>query len=239
MKSINQDSPQSYFTHATSWADDIYTSALSRASRYRVAFYISLAAVCLLTLSISIMMPLEKTDIVVVHQADDGVVWVEPEKQPYAPENRAQTESELINYVINRESYSPYSFHAQYSSVNVTSSETVAKEYDEEQSAHNQKSPINTFGKNAEKIIHIENVVFLDNLKLNSVNGNKVSHQNLAQVNFTVTIKNTNGVIEKNTPLSALISWEYRGTPDNPEVRWQNWNGFTITHYSLQQRNQS
>jgi type IV secretion system protein VirB8 len=238
MKWNDSNSEQSYFTQAASWADDIYTASISRANRYKIAFYISLAAICLLAFTIMLMMPLEKTDLVVVHQSDDGVVWVEPAKQPYAPENRAQTESELVNYVINRESYSSYSFHAQYSLVNITSSDAIAKEYDEEQSSHNPKSPINTFGKNAEKVVHVNNVVFMDNIKLNSDNGNKISHQNLAQVNFTVTIKNNSGVIESTTPLTALINWTYRGVPNNPDIRWQNWNGFTVTHYSLQQRSE-
>lgn len=238
MKPTTTHSEQNYFTQAASWADDIYTAAISRANRYKIAFIISLIAVGLLALSIAAMMPLEKTELVVVHQSDDGVVWVEPEKQTYAPTNRAQTESELVNYVINRESYSAYSFHAQYSLINVMSNDTIAKEYDEEQSAHNRDSPINTLTNKAEKIVHIDNVVFLDNINLNSENGNKISHQNLAQVNFTVIVKDTNGVIESTIPLTALISWTYRGIPKNPDIRWQNWNGFTVTHYSLQQRNQ-
>lgn len=228
--------PQNYFSQANTWADDLYTTTISRLYRYKLAFYCSFAAISLLALAIGMMMPLEKTDVIVVHQSDNGVVWVEPAKQPYAPQNRAQVESELINYVTNRESYSQYSFHTQYALINIMSAPPIAREYDQLQSSSNSQSPINLLGNNAEKIVHVDNVVFLDKVNLTAKNASNNS-SNLAQVNFTVMVKNNNGISETPLPFTALISWNYRGTPDNPEIRWENWDGFTVTHYAVQQRN--
>ena len=62
-------------------------------------------------------------------------------------------------------------------------------------------------------------------------------HQNLAKVDFEVTLHDYKTGRVKLIPLTVLISWVYKGMPSNPANRWMDWNGFTVTDYQVQQRN--
>lgn len=226
-----------YFEQAKSWADDMYTSAIASRNRYKTAFYWAAAIASCLALAIMMLVPLQHTELVIVHQADNGVVWVEPSSQEYKPENSAQVESELVRYVINRESYSAASYDEQYSLVTLLSGEEPAKDYMDEQSLNNKYSPINVLGKKGARSVHIENVVFLDSpVTKKSAKKDRKEHKNLAQVNFLVTEHTITGK-QVSIPLTAIIAWQYKGTPHNPADMWRNFNGFTVTGYVLQQRN--
>lgn len=229
---------QNYFTSARSWADDIYTTTISSRNRYRFAFCLSMGLSCLLTLSIIGLIPLQHLSPLLIHHYEDGRIMVEPLKQPYAPKNKAQVESEIARYIIQRESYSPSSYDLQYSLINTLSNNKIAKKYMAEQNAHNPNSPINILGNKGYRTVHIDNIVFLDNVSRNKKEEKRGhTHNNLAEVNFTITDHYEMLGKTKSIALSALLSWKYRGTPKKPEDIWRNWNGFTVTHYSIQQRN--
>lgn len=230
---------EDYFASAKSWADDIYIATVASRNRYCTAFYwVSGIASCL-ALAIVMLVPLQHTEYVIIHQTENGIVWVEPLNQKYAPKIKALAESEIVRYVINRESYNPSSYDEQYSLINLLSDAEVADQYGEEQNVNNKNSPINILSNKSYRTVHIENVVFLDkaDLQNNKNKKDKRTHTNLAQVNFTITDHDKLADTKHTTPLIALISWTYRGTPQNPENKWRNWDGFTVTRYSVEQRN--
>jgi type IV secretion system protein VirB8 len=229
---------KNYFTSAKSWADDIYTATIASRNRYRTAFYWVSALASCLALVIIMLVPLQHTEYVVIHQTEHGTVWVEPLKQKYAPKNKTLAESEIVRYVINRENYDPSSYDEQYSLINLLSDAEVAVQYGKEQSINNKNSPINILSNKGYRTVHIENVVFLDSENLQKRNKkDQRTHANLAQVNFTITDHDKLADTKHTTSLVALISWTYRGTPQNPEDKWRNWDGFTVTRYSVEQRN--
>ena len=223
------------FSEATSWADDIYASHTAKIAHYQ---FITLGLVVVsvsLAVAIASMMPLQKIQLVLAHQSNDGVTWVDAPESVQAKPTEAQTESEMVNYVTNRESYSAFSYDYQYRLINLMSSTDVARQYRDEQSPSNPDSPISLLHNEGTRTAHIEDVVFIDNINRNqNTTKHDTSHQNLAQVNFTLTTKNKN--TSTSTPYTALISWSYRGTPDNPEAKWQNWDGFMVTEYKITQR---
>jgi type IV secretion system protein VirB8 len=88
------------------------------------------------------------------------------------------------------------------------------------------------------RTVHVESVIFIDSVLKNK--GKPLSqqtHSNLAEVNFTVSDQIKNSTLIKTHALTVLISWTYRGIPKDPGDRWRNWNGFTVTRYSVEQRN--
>jgi len=236
-KPTQTDETNSYFVRAKSWADDIYTETIASRNRYRFALIWSACLISSLLIIITILLPLEHTELVVVHHSDSGTVWIEPLHKSYAPKKQAEVESDIVRYLINRESYNATSYHQQYSLVNVLSFPAVAKQYMQSQSLSNKNSDVNRFGNSGTRTVHVENVVFLDNVSLNRADRKSRKHHNLAQVNFVVT--NHNKLTGKTTrrPLLALISWVYRGTPSDPESKWRNWDGFAVTRYTVEQRN--
>ena len=181
------------------------------------------------------LIPAQHIEPLLVDHYENGLVTVEPIHQPYTPNNRAEIESELVRYVINRESYSPSSYHEQYALINLLSDDRVARDYIAEQSVSNRLSFISRFGNKVDRSVHIENVFFLDSV--NATTPTQGGHHNLAQINFVVIDRNRATGEDVRVPLTVLISWEYRGVSNNPEDRWRDWDGFTVTDYRVEQRN--
>ncbi len=227
----------SYFVEARSWADDIYTAAIISRNRYKFAFYLSIGLAVLLTIAIDSLVPLQHMEPLLVNHYQDGRVSVQPIKQPYAPTNPAQVESEIVRYVINRESFDPTSYDTQYSLVNLLSSNFVAKAYRHTQSSARASSPINRLGTHGFRTVHVDSVIFLDTELNNNDKANTKHHHNLAQVNFSITDHDRNSALQKSKAFTALVSWQYRGMPSDPGDQWRNWDGFTVTRFTKQQRN--
>jgi len=114
-------SKKNYFVEARSWADDMYTAAIISRNRYKLAFFVAMGLAVLLTIAINGLIPMQHMEPLLVNHYEDGRVSVQPMKQPYSPTNQAQVESEIVRYVINRESYDPSSYDTQYSLINLMS----------------------------------------------------------------------------------------------------------------------
>lgn len=240
MTSKKTDEKINYFQTATSWADDYYTMAIASRNRWKAGvLYVALPITCLSLLCVLVLVPAQRIEPMIVHHYEDGHISVDPVSQIEAPTNKAEMESELVRYVISRESYDSTSYDNQYQLVNWLSNNNVAREYMQTQSHTNKFSPINRLSDHGIRTVHIENVVFLDNQKDNDKPNNHQKHHNLAEINFTVTDSEKNGSAKASKPMTALISWDYRGTPNDPDQKWRNWDGFTVTSYQLQQRSVS
>jgi len=225
-----------YFELARSWSDDYYTVMRASRNRYRLMF-ISAAVLCgILGLA---MIPLAHNHEYVpllVHHYDSGVVTVDQANKHYVPESQAEVESELVRYIVNRESYDPTSFSEQYQLVTLMSDNTVSREYHQAQNSDDQSSLIATLGNQFVRSVNIQSVNFLDKESLNQKEKHHQDHKNLAEVNFIVTDKNVKSGKEIQTPYVAIVSWTHEGIPNDPETRWMNWNGFTVTNYQRNQR---
>lgn len=235
-KSSQEKNNQDYFQLATSWADDYYTRIVVSRHRYQMAFLAAIGLCGLLTISVMMLSKTHEYIPLLVHHYDSGAVSVSPASQTGAPENQAEIESDLVRYVISRESYDPASFDQQYQMVTLLSDSSVARVYQEQQNADDDQALIHRFGNKSVRSVKIEEVNFLDNENLNSKEKHETNHRNLAEVHFIVTDKNVSSGKETRTPFVAIMAWEYGGIPSDPEIRWMNWNGFTVTSYQRNQR---
>lgn len=234
--SLSKKSPQqsvNYFEQAQSWADDLHAVTIASRNRWRAfSLYVLIPLSFVLIVCVTFLIPLQHLEPILINHYSDGTTSVAPIHPRHLEINRAQIESDLVRYVVNRESYSADSYQTQYSLVNLLSSNTVAKEYIANQSIANKKAPINILGEKGTRNVHITSILFLD-----QENNQKIgNHRNLAQVDFTVTERDRATNLQTTIPLTALISWQYHGMPQNPNDAWQNWDGLTITNYEIQQR---
>lgn len=221
-----------YFKMSGSWADDFYTSSVTSRNRWRaMSLYVLLPFTFLLLAMVLCLIPVQHLEPLIIHHYDNGLVTVEPANSAQAPKNRAEVESDIVRYVINRESYSDASYREQYSLVNLLSGNSVSDEYAKDQSSQNKNSPINTLGDKGYRSVQILNVLFLD-----KVSEHSVAHHNLAQVNFVVINHDKSTGNTESIPMSAIISWDYQKRSQNPEEAWQNWDGFMVTHYEVQKQ---
>lgn len=231
-------SKKNYFDTARSWSDDLYTSVIISRNRYKFAFFVAMGLATLLAIAVNGLIPLQHIEPLLVNHYQDGRVFVQPIHQPYVPINQAQVESDIVRYVINRESFDSSSYDEQYSLVNLLSNNEIAKQYMDTQSINNKQSPINLLGANGFRAVRVENVIFLDSvLKNQDKLPSKKTHYNLAQVNFTVTDHFKDSAVKKIQAHTVLIAWTYCDVPSDPADLWRNWNGFTVTRYTLEQRN--
>ena len=230
-------STDTIFSEASSFADDMYATQIARTTLYQLLMLMFCCLSALLGIVMLCLLPLKETQLVVVHKSNDGVVWVEPPATAASKVTPAQTESEIVNYITHRESYSAFSYEQQYKLVSLMSDQDVAKEYIKEQSVSNPASPIVQLGDEGVRFVTVESVVFLDSENQDKDKRNKddIDHKNLAQVNFRVETKQA--AQQDIIPYVATLSWEYRGVPSDPESKWQNWDGFTITHYTVTRKN--
>lgn len=215
-----------YFDEATRWSDDMFVELIASRNRYRFVFIWSLFIISLMAVAMLFLFPLKSTELLMVHHADDGVTWNEliGNKKPNL--EREEIEADIVRYVINRESYDVYNYEHQFSLVNLLSSSRVAKQYQSLQQTENSSAPVNIFNTKFTRSVHIQNIIFLRN----------DPRDPLAQVNFTVNDRNNITGLTKRKSQLALVSWRYHGAPKEPSARWNNWDGFEVTHYTLQQR---
>ncbi|MDF1796456.1 MAG: type IV secretion system protein [Coxiellaceae bacterium] len=224
-----------YFKKANSWADDKYSRNLVATRRYQWAFFVAMGLSCILAIALVCLLPLQRLQPLLVNHYQDGHVSVQPLQHKQLLRSKALVESELVRYVINRESYDVTSYHEQYALINLLSSTVVAQQYQQMQSVHNKQAPINKLNNKAFRTVHIDSVTFLD--KAHGATKSAKRRYNLAQVNFTVSDHFHQSVVPASQSLTALISWQYVGTPLSPAERWRDWDGFIVTRYSVQQRN--
>ena len=228
-----------YFEHACNWADDRLGGLEASRNRYRLAFIGTLALSTSLTVAIATMMPLKQTEPLLIHHYDNGITTAERLTKEIAPITQAQIESDLVRYVIHRESYDSSSYRAQFELIHLLSSSTIADDYEKSQRKSNPTSPLNQLGTQISRQVHIYSINIIDQEHLND--NEKASrhrnHHDLAEIVFSTTDKNKTTGAELEHHFTALISWRYTGIPASPDARWKNWNGFEVNRYTIQQRN--
>ncbi|HHU0036401.1 TPA: virB8 family protein [Legionella pneumophila] len=229
---------QSYFKQACDWADDKFGLLEASRARYRVAFYVAMSATVSLSIALACLAPLKQVQTIAVHHYQNGVTTVEAESANVATINKAQIESDIVRYIINRESFDDSSYRAQFELVQLLSNDTVAREFETEQSASNLDAPINTLGTAYTRSVHVYSINFIDNENLNSKERKaKQNHHNLAEVVFSVKDHEKAANRDQEKQYTALVSWRYVKPSDSIEERWKNFDGFEITRYTKSQRN--
>ena len=187
----------------------------------------------LLVISVCMLIPIQHTELVVVHQGESGYTWVSTTKpHEKLPQNWARTRSEIAHYVMARESYDPLLYGYQTKDVNLFNTSQIQAEYEMAQDSHNKTAPINLLADKGYRTVMINNIMMMDSA---SQNKNGVgNHVNLAQVDFVVEDHFFGAHRTVKIPYTALISWRYDGIPSDAYRKFKNWDGFKVTKYAVQ-----
>lgn len=224
-----------YFDEAKSWADDMYTSVVASRNRYKCGFLACACLVFLLVLCVSMLVPAQHLEPLIINHYSDGTTSVSPVRGRYTPSNQAELESDIVRYITSREGYDFESYDRSYKQVAVMSSTDVFSRYRAEQSTANKNSPIIRLKNKAFMQVDVRNVIIMD---LESKNTKREKgHKNLAEITYEVTTHNLQTGSTSSKPYKAILSWKYTGLSDDPALRWLNWNGFTVTKFSRGQTN--
>ncbi|MCW5589108.1 MAG: type IV secretion system protein [Legionellales bacterium] len=226
-----------YFELSATWFDDVLLSVVLSRQRYQRAFLLSMLLALALTIALITMMPLTRTQLVVVHENASGETWVSAPNQKNAPNNVNEVKSNIARFVRYFESYNYTDFNFRFRIVQLLANPSVFEQYQHAQTLSNPNSPIRLLGENGSTQVQHINIEFLDK------DGNSALHRpaafiqasNLALVTFQL-ISNDGNDHQTITPYSVLIRWHYRGMPQSPFAQLENWRGFEVTEY---QRNQT
>lgn len=233
------DEAGDYFNDARSWHDDLLETARLNARRWFCAFCAAGVLAILLTACLIVLMPLKELVPIVIHQnTQTGEIWVDKPSHDYQPETPAQTQADIVRYVTNRESYSAVDINQRFNLVMLLSNPDVAGQYSDSQANSDPQAPVNTLGEKGLRLVHVEDVVFMDksNPATPPIRHFHQAPSNLAKVDFTTETTDKSGA--KSTQYwVATIGWTYKGLPKNKEDAWDNWNGFVVTTYRVDQRN--
>lgn len=238
MNERNHTNESDYFEEAKDWAYERYQIQEVMANRWQLAFWLAMIVSMLLLAGYFFLLPLKSWEpIVINHNAQTGEVWVNSLKNHYLPETSSEIESDLVRYVVARETFSLIDNIMRSRQVQYTSSTEVAKFYNQNQDSNNPQSSIRMYGSKGIRTVKIQDIVFLDNF--NKAVGSKTDQADeiptLARVDFITTETRNNATIQKYWV--ATVKFEYNGVPEEKEVAWLNWNGFTVTSYRVDQRN--
>jgi len=220
--------PETYFQTAISWYDQNYTGVIISRNRYQFAFFVAMVLCSLLAVALVGLTPLKKTELVILHQQDDGYAWVETTKPMDLKftHSAAQMESEITHYIEMRESYSAETYVQQAKLVKYFSTSSVENTFLKEQEEDN--SAISLLGKETLRTIHVESIQFLgSDQEPESMRAAK----NVALVNFTALDKSLDGQIKNTQHYQVMLAFTWIGEPSDPDIKRLNYDGFEITSY--------
>lgn len=234
---MNQEkSDNNYFHAAKDWKTERYDLQQLRANRWCTAFIIQTVVAILLAASIVILLPLKTIiPITVYKNSDSGDIWVNIPDKDAQPSSKAQVESDLIQYIVLRETYALADLSERYKKIAFQTDTALLQSYYHSQSSHNPASPIRKWGKLGTRSVHVEDIIFLNKTNNEHSTFSDKPSSNLAKIDFTTTVDMHGEKTKKHWV--CTIQWEYRGTPKTQSAAWNNWNGFTVTYYRIDQRN--
>ena len=151
-KQKKENTSSEYFKLATSWSDDYYARMMASRNRYQIAFFVAMGLCGLLTVTTMMLAHSHEYIPLLVHHYESGSVTVVPANDHAAPKEQAEIESDLVRYIINRESYDPASFTESYQLVNLLSDLSVAKTYQEQQNVNDAQSYIQQFSNKVARL---------------------------------------------------------------------------------------
>ena len=214
-----------YFEDAKSWAYDRYQIQEVMANRWQLAFWLSMGFSLLLIVAYVLLFPLKTWDPIVVNRnTQTGEVWVQPAKTHYLPSTEAEVKSDLVQYVVARETASPMDNRLRLRKVMYSSSATVGKAY---------QLSLGSMAPASLRIVKIIDAYPLSNAS-DALKRRQEKVPKLGQVDFITSEMQNGMVVQKNWV--ATIKFSYLGVPEDQEAAFSNWNGFTVTDYRVDQR---
>lgn len=225
---IDQISAKPENNQVVDWFYDRYQSQSVWLRRFQLAFLLQALLNLLLAVIVVILLPLTHYFPVLIKQnTQTGETFVSLPKKAMTVD-RPQIESDLVDYVISRETYSYVDRHSRYQHVAARTGVDLLPDYRRSQIQNSQSNLVTRLGKAGLRRVTVEEVVLLSH-------ADESDQKNLAKIDF-MTITQSYGRQHKHYWV-ATLAWNYEGPPKDKRLLWENWNGFTVTFYRIDQRN--
>lgn len=227
-----------YYEASHDWAVEKTENLTVMLNRWQLAFWGILVVLLFSLGAIFAMMPLKTVEAVIIQKdLQTGEVFVSPGEPAHLKKTTQEVQSDLVRYVMARETYSYLDEEVRFRQVQYMSGRDVHHAYVEERRADNPESLESTLGHNGLRTVVVEDIVFLDASSPLLLEKERLKVQSIAKVDFVTTEIENQAHIKKYWV--ATVRFEYLGTPSTQEAAWANWDGFTVTDYRVDPRNVS
>lgn len=224
---------KSYVQQGNNWYFERYVLQKTAANKWFVAFMGQTILSVALLLVICCMLPLSKTMPlpIVVNEHDQIIKAINP-KHHNIPINQAMVQNDIVRFVRNRESFDAKTLNYQIRNIAYSAKKEIFADFEQLISPRNKNSLLNTLGAEGAIEVKVHDVVFLENKDKPSYL--KQVPSNVVQVDFSTTTKTDTQETKENWV--AIISFDYKGVPNDEITAWENWNGFIVTSYRVNRR---
>lgn len=223
MNKRSRESLDTYYKEAETWAGDRQDELRkSRRLAWRIAAG-ACALALLLAIAIVLLVPLRTVETVtlLVDRNTGFVQQIRPMEEQRIAADTALTQSMLVQYVTQRESFEIDTLQSNYRRVTLWSAEQARNEYVAGMQASNPQSPLARYPRTAVVETLVKSV-------------SPVS-RNVAMVRFETRLRNMGG---QATPLGAFVAvirYRFSGEPMRQEDRFDNPLGFQVVRYRRDQ----
>lgn len=212
---------QHYFERATSWEYDRYAGMESSRKRAWVIAIIATSFAALELIAIIIMLPLRSFEpyVITVDKSSGYVEVTRTLDKGNISEQVAITQSNLVQYVAMRESFSPHTARENFKRIALYSSPRIYREYEALWSDNNPENPSIIAHATGSTHVHIKSVSMLNT--------------ETAQVRFSTKTQHDHTIRERHWV--AIIGFTYLQKPAKMHERFQNPLGFQVVSYNKSQ----
>ncbi len=208
-----------YYAEAASWSADVHGGL--RASR-RVAWWVAggaCAVAALEAVALAALAPLKTVTpyAVTVDRQTGYVETVRPLAPGAISQDQAVTQSNLVQYVLARETFDPTDLRESYRKTMLLSSGAARDDYARLMQRATPESPLNLYTPRTTVAVQVESVSLLS--------------PTTALVRFTTTRREAGGQAGTAQPYVAAIAFRYTTAPLSQGERFTNPLGFQVTRY--------
>lgn len=215
------NSSENYYAQGQSWEHSIYANLRSSKNRAWIVALISLATALCCVLCLAMLLPLKTYEpYVITVDKDTGYTHMtRPLKKGALSEDEAVRESNLVRYVVMRESYNPHILKENYKTIALLSDKNALHEFEELWSADNSDNPSKKLGFKSTIDVKIKSISLLN--------------EQTAQVRFMTQLRKENTI--RTAHWNVIITFQYTQRPLKMIERFTNPLGFQVISYRKSQ----
>lgn len=228
----NTNEWENYQAHALLWNEQRIQETQESARRHWWSLIaIIVLQVCMTCLMMCIIFK-KQVAVIVAHHRSNASVWLsQVDKSALVNLSASEIKGNIAQYIQARESYSAMSYPYQYAFVKHASISDVFQAYEKSESYHRVHSKVRQDGRDFGRTVMIHDIMFLPAFKSAHISQHFYKQDKMADVSYRLCRHYLSDGSRVCVEKHALLAWHFRGIPADPDERWLNWRGFTVSYF--------
>ena len=221
-----------YQADALLWHEQRIQATQETAKRHWLGLIAALILCTFMLVSMVCLLFKKNVAVIVVHHRSDASVWLsQVNKASLTRLPRVEIEGNIAHYIQARESYSAMSYRYQYSYIKHASTRDIYHAYAKKESHHHGDSKVREDGFQFGRTVLIHDIMFMPDFKASHHDKQQIHQDPMADVAYQLCRYHLSDGVKACLEKHALLAWHFRGVPGDPDERWLNWRGFTVSYF--------